>query len=54
MTELSIEMDRCVLTIGIAALGLQAAFGADAPEACRKLWNDAVGSRSAVSTGVIV
>ena len=35
-------MNRFVLVAGMVAVGLQAAFGADAPEAYRKLWNDAV------------
>ena len=35
-------MNRFVLVAGMVAVGLQAAFGADAPEACRKLWNDEV------------
>ena len=35
-------MNRFVLVAGMVAARLQAAFGADAPEAYRKLWNDAV------------
>ena len=35
-------MKKCVLAVACAATGLQVAFGADAPEAYRRLWNAAV------------
>ena len=36
------RMNRCALTVACAATGLQAAFGADVPEAYLGLWNAAV------------